>query len=153
MRVTVVDRTRQYTFSPDEPLAPGARPSAVAFATLVDECTQRPPERRVELDTTFPGLSPRTALPIVGLAGIPRGAFSALAANAYNVPFDVSGRPLRDRPAYRGDRIRSPAFPASFVPTDLGTIELHSEPVTIRGRIGVSAGADITPVAGAAVSH
>ena len=150
MRVTVVDHARQYRFSPDEPLAPGARPSAVAFATLVDECTQRPPERRVEVDTTFPGLTPRTATPIVGLAGIPRAAFSALATNAYNVPFAVSGDRYVTvrRTAVVGPQ---PAFPASFVPTDLGTIELHGEPVTIRGRIGVSAGADITPVAGAAV--
>lgn len=150
MRVTIVDHARQYTFSPDEPLVPGARPSAVAFATLVDECTQRPPERRVEVDTTFPGLTPRTAHPIVGLAGIPRAAFSALATNAYNVPFDVSGDRYVSvrRTAVIGPQ---PGFPASFVPADLGTIALHSEPVTIRGRVALSAGADVTPVAGATV--
>lgn len=149
MRVTVVDRARRYTVSPGEALA-GARPSAVAFARLVDECTERPPDRRVEVSTTFPGLTPRTAQPMVGLAGIPQAAFSALAANAYNVPFDVSGDryvTIR-RTAVIGPQ---PTFPATFVPADLGTIELHSEPVTIRGRVVASAGSVMTPVGGAAV--
>jgi len=150
MRVTVVDRGWEYTVSPDEPLAAGARPSAVAFATLVDECTQRPPDRRIDVDTTFPGLSPRTALPVVGLSGVPRTAFSALATTAYNVPLEISGDRYVTvrRTAVLGTQ---PMFPATFVPADLGTIGLHSEPVSIRGRIGLNVGSVITPVAGAAV--
>jgi hypothetical protein len=150
MRVTVDDRARRYTVSPDEPLLPGARPSAVAFATLVDECTQRPPERRVNVATTFPGLTARTVSPTVGLGGIPRAAFSALATHAYQVPFDVSGDRYVTvrRTAVLGPQ---PAFPATFVPTNLGTIDLHSDPVTIRGRVTTQAGVTITPAAGAAV--
>jgi hypothetical protein len=149
VRVTV-DHARRYTVSPDEPLAPGARRSAVAFATLVDECTQRPPERRVEVDTTFPGLTPRTAPPIVGLAGIPRAAFSALATTAYNVPLEISGDRYVTvrRVAVLGPQ---PTFPATFVPTDLGAIHLHSEPVSVSGRVGLSTGAVVTPIAGAVV--
>jgi hypothetical protein len=150
VRVTVVDRGWRYTVSPDEPLAPGARPSAVVFATLVDECTQRPPERRVDVDTTFPGLTPRIADSMAGLAAIPRAAFSALATNAYNVPFEISGdRYVRvGRTAVIGPQ---PTFPDTFVPTDLGTIELHSEPVSIRGRVGLAVGTVITPTTAATV--
>lgn len=150
MRVTVVDRGRRYTVSPDAPLAPGARPSALTFATLLDECTQRPPERRVDVDTTFPGLSPRTAHPMVGLAGIPTAAFSALTTNAYNVPIEISGDRYVTvrRTVVIGPQ---PTFPSAFVPADLGSIELHSEPVVIRGRVGLSAGTVITPIANAAV--
>ena len=150
MRVTVVDRGWRYTESPDEPLAAGARPGAVALATLVDECTQRPPDRRIDVDTTFPGLSPRTAPPLVGLAGLPRAAFSALATTAYNVPLEISGDRYVTvrRTAVIGPQ---PTFPATFVATDLGTIDLHSEPVSVRGRVGLSTGTVITPIAGAAV--
>jgi len=150
MRVTIVDRGWRYTVSPDEPLAAGARPSAVAFATLVDECTQRPPDRRIDVDTTFPGLSPRIALPVVGLAGIPRAAFSALATTAYTVQLEISGDRYVTvrRTAVLGPQ---PTFPATFVATDLGTIDLHSEPVSVRGRVGLSTGTVIAPIAGAAV--
>jgi hypothetical protein len=150
VRTVVVARGWRYTISPDAVVPAAGRPSAVAFAAVVDECTQRPPETSVTISTTLAGLTPRATDGLVGFAAIPGAVFGQLATQAYTIPFEISG----DRyVTVRRQAVIGPqaAFPQGFAPLDLGSIELHSRPVVIRGRVTDAGGVTPTPVAGATV--
>jgi len=124
-----------YTVGMDDPIPPGLRPMALVQVVLLDELTAQAPMGSITLDATLAGLSPRVAADgLVGWAGIPRNAFSALRLNNY----DFQGTISADRYVPLRLPIHVPMdgnFPASFTPVDLGTLNLHRLPVVLSGRV------------------
>ncbi len=140
-----------YTISPDERLPRGSRPSAIIAARLVDELTGSPPRSAVSITSEMAALTPRVAQDgLVGFAGVPSVAFPQLKTQVYTVPLEIAadGYVLARRAVALGPQA---AFPDSFSPADLGRIDLHREPVGIRGRVTTGAGLAATPVPNATV--
>jgi hypothetical protein len=142
----------KYTISPDDDPPLAQRWWAVARAQLLDEITAEPPRGEVFIGAELPGLIPRVAEDgLVGVAGIPRQLFPNLAAQAYSFRLAVWAEGFIRRRETVTMAAR-PSFPADFAPTDLGTLLLHREPITIRGRVALANDLITTPVGSAVVS-
>jgi len=149
---TYIADGRWYTISPDVDLPPGERPWALISAQLVDELTGQPPRGEVTIVSPGSGLSPRVGgRGLVGLAGVPARAFPQLGAQNYPVDLTVEAAgyiPMRLTKTV----LSIPGFPASFSPTDLGTVFLHRRPTVITGRVVLTSGITSTPIPGATVT-
>jgi len=141
-----------YTVSPEPALAPGLRTWAVLEARLLDEITGVAPEGQVSVSTLFSGISPRVAPGgMVGFAGIPVRAFPELMNTGYVVPVNIDAAGYI--PIERNVNVaQNAAFPASFAPTDMGTLQLHRTPTIIAGRVVLNTGIALQPIAGATVT-
>lgn len=89
-RRTVGVGDRSYLFSPDDPMPLSGRTWALVQARVVDEMTGEPPRSRITILARERGLVPRVASDgLVGLVGIPRHLFPALATQDYTVHLTV----------------------------------------------------------------
>jgi len=143
---------RAVTVSLDDPPLRGRRAWSLISARAIDETTMLPPRAPLTIEGDLPRLTPRIGDDgLVGFAGLPEDVFPQLGTAAYTVNMTLRApRFLRYRrqvnvPAVAG-------FPANFAPVDLGTIELHREPVSIVGRVVTPTALGSTPIAGATVS-
>jgi hypothetical protein len=84
------------------------------------------------------------------LVGIPTNVFPALAAQSYVVEAELTV-PGYVRHPLSAVVPQEPAFPAAFVPADFGDVQLHAEPVVVRGSVVVRIGSTTQPAAGADV--
>jgi hypothetical protein len=151
MRRVVTNGKWTYTISPDADLPEGMLARAVVSARLLDELTGRPPRTSITIETATPGLSPRVAEDgLIGLAAIPTRVFTRLDTQPYTIPLEMaaSGFVPIQRTVTLGPQA---SFPDTFAGIDLGDLDLHREPVVIRGRVTDAAGLVTTPVAGASV--
>jgi hypothetical protein len=151
-RRTEIVGTSSYIFSPDDPAPPPAtRFWAVVTARVLDELTGAPPRGDMNIKSTYPGLTPRVASDgLLGLVGIPMHAFPSLGAQPYVVKLTVSASGYV--PHHEETTIPVNAgFPNSFTPKNLD-LELHREPVVIRGRTVAASGNTTTPLTGMNVS-
>ena len=79
-----------YTVSPDSEVPLGFRTWAVVRGRLLDEITGTPPEGPINIDSPFPGISPRVAPGgLVGFAAIPVRAFPQLKNFPAAVPVTI----------------------------------------------------------------
>lgn len=151
MRRIVTEGAWTYTISPDLDLPAGALMSAIVSARLVDEISGEPPRDAISIDTDAQGLTSRVAQDgLVGLAAIPRRAFPALRLQAYVIPFEIAadGFVPVERTVTLGPQA---GFPGTFSGINLGQLDLHREPVVLRGRVTELVGLTATPIGGAAV--
>ncbi len=151
---TVQSGSWTYTISLDDPALSSDRIQALVRARLVDELTgealaSQPVVRPFGNDLTGTrvarALVPRTAAGgIVGLAGIPRATFPALDVQSYAVGLAVTAsgfipyRALGVLPMQLG-------FPATFIPADLGDLQLRRMPVVISGHVMRRVGSALIP--------
>lgn len=126
---------RAMTLAIDDDPVIGRRLWAVVKMRLVDELTGQPPRGAVRLETSETRVTPRVAAGgIAGLVADPAAAFPALAAQSY--PFEVIARADGYLPVRIQDEVpQTLTFPADFTPRDLGVVDLHAEPVALRGRV------------------
>jgi hypothetical protein len=136
-----------YTVSPELPLQDGRKTWAVVSARIFDEITGLPPESDITIQSSFSGISPRTAPGgLVGFAGIPVRAFPSLKLTGYIVPIAIQAEGYI--PVFRDVPIaQNAAFPDAFVPTDLGTLGLHRLPAVITGRVMLNTGTELQGIA------
>lgn len=88
-RVLVAD-SRTYVFSPDDRPSVGQRLWALVRARVIDELTGQPPFNTISLDSDAHPTTARVASDgLVGLVGIPRDVFPALALKNYTVRLSV----------------------------------------------------------------
>jgi hypothetical protein len=147
-----IDNGLTYTVAPDVRPPLGQRMWALVQAEILDELTGQPPLAALDIESPNLGVFPRVAEDgIVGLAGIPRDAFSELATQNYTVNLTITAaRYIAIKMAVVVASI--PTFPALFNTTDLGVVALHRAPMLIKGRVVVSSGVTSTPVPGAKIT-
>lgn len=155
-RRNVVVGNRSYVFSPDDPVPLGDRHWALLRVRVLDELIGRPPRGDMNIETEYPGLIPRVAADgLLGLVGRPLQVFPALnplhpSAQTYDVRFTVRvAGYLPRRELVTIPMI--PNFPDTFAPTNIN-LQLHREPIVIRGRTVEAAGNTTTPLPGITVS-
>ena len=141
-----------YTVSPEPELPDGMKRWAVLEALLEDEITGQAPLGAVNVQTSFAGLSPRVAPGgKIGFAAIPVLVFPLLRLKNYPVSFTIQAEGYI--PLLRNETILSNlAFPGSFTPLDLGTLELHRLPTAIAGRVVLNTGIAFQAIAGATIT-
>jgi len=146
MRRIVALNNTIYTVAPEDAIPLAARTWAIMSAHLVDEITGQAPQGTILLQASQAGLKPRIAADgLVGLTGIPQNIFPHLATTGYNfvVTMQAEGYVGLGMPV---SFALLAGFPNSFVPTDLGTILLHRQPVVVRGRVVAVSGHTTVPL-------
>ncbi len=150
-RRNIVAGTRSYVFSPDDPVPLADRNWSLLSARVLDELVGRPPRGDMSIETEYPRLTPRVGTDgLLGLVGKPAQVFPALNAQSYVVGFTVRATgyiPLREEVTIP----MIPTFPDTFAPTNID-LQLHREPIIIKGRTVESAGNTTTPLAGMMIS-
>lgn len=130
----VIDPISGWSLAPDGP-PPGAfYEQAVLTVTLQDEITGLPPAEPIQAATSTTGLTARASTGgLAGLVGSPIGLYSAgfIAGAPLQVSFSGDGFLPVSLSASLGAEA---GFPATFQPTDLGTVALHRQPLQITGR-------------------
>ena len=120
--------------APDDPPPLGARPQALLTASLLDEITGLPPEKRLQASTSNAGLLARMAAGgLGGLVGQPLAHFSPGFITGATLHLSVRGAgylPLTITATIGPE----PGYPAAFAPVDLGAVALHRTPVRLLGR-------------------
>lgn len=141
-----------YTVATEPELPDGMKTWAVLQARVLDEITGQPPLCDISIQTPFLGLSPRASSGgLLAFAAIPVRVFPALKTQSYTVPVTIQADGYI--PLFRSVTIvATPAFPATFTPTDLGTLNLHRLPTVIAGRVVLNTGTEFQGIAGAKVS-
>ena len=141
-----------YTISAEPELPDGMKTWAVLEALLVDEITGQPPLGPVNLQPSFPGISPRVAPGgKIGFAAIPIRAFPLLRLKNYPLSFTIEADGYI--PVLRNETIvADPGFPGSFSRLDLGTLKLHRQPTRIAGRVALNTGIAMKAISGATVT-
>lgn len=141
-----------YTVSLERPCQDGRKMWAVLRAQLIDEITGLPPESDISIQSPFSGLSPRVAPGgLVGFAGIPVRVFPKLKLSGYTVPITIQAEGYI--PVNRDVTIaKNSVFPDTFVPVDLGQVDLHRLPVAIAGRVAFNTGTAFQGIAGASIT-
>jgi hypothetical protein len=159
-QVVIEDGTR-YTIALDDDIPVGDRVWGVVQARLIDELTGATVSDRVILEAAGSGLSGRRARSslraqvamggVVGLVGIPSAALPALRTVPYEVGLSIKA------PGYLQANVTQPigpqpTFPQEFAQADLGDIELHRDPMVVRGRVVRRLGTgELVPLSGATV--
>jgi hypothetical protein len=138
--------------APDDPVPLSDRTWGVVRTRLVDELNGEVISTRVSVKCDQEGFYPRVGADgVAGLAAIPSRVFPELASQAYDVTLTIGAEGYISE-----DHIAAlpadPGFPVSFTPADLGNLELHREPIVLRGRTVVANGNTTSPAAGANVS-
>ena len=91
-RIVVAD-SRTYVFSPDDPPSVGQWLWALVRARVIDELTRQPPFSTINLDSdAHPAIARVASDGLVGLVGIPRYVFPALALKNYTVRLSVQAK-------------------------------------------------------------
>lgn len=91
-RVVKVD-SRTYAFSPDDQPPLGQRLWALVRARVIDELTRQPPFSTISLDSdAHPTIARVASDGLVGLVGIPRHVFPALALKNYTIRLSVQAK-------------------------------------------------------------
>lgn len=127
-------------------------PWGVVRVHLIDENTDRAPCTTPLAETAAPGFTARAAADgIGGLIAVPARVFPSLASQGYTViaTFGAEGfLSVTETIAIA----MQPGFPGSFQPVNYGPIELHREPIVLKGRTVSASGGVVTPVVGATVA-
>ena len=137
-------------FAGDDAPPPGARLSALVAARVVDEITGRPPLASIAVRADIPGTTRVSPGAVVGIAGVPREVFPALATRAYTVALTVETEGFLTRTA-PFDVAMDSTFPATYVPPVIADLAVHRAPLVIEGRVAQLAGGVSTPLSGARV--
>lgn len=152
MRRTFTDGGRTYTLAMDRALPAGAQMSAIVRMQLRDELTQKPPLGAIRITTPQAAAVPRTGeFGIAGLAGFPSKVLPFLATQAYDVNLEVDATGYVPMDLSVTFAIQA-TFPETFTPADLGTVDLHREPVSLSGRVYEQTPGGLVPLAGASVT-
>lgn len=136
-------------FAADDAPPPGARISALVAARVVDEITGRPPLASIAVRTDVAGTT-RVAGGVVGVAGIPREVFPALATQSYEVTLTVEAEGFLGRTVPL-DVAMDPSFPSTYSPLVIADLPVHRAPVVIEGRVVRLVGGVPTPLPAARV--
>jgi hypothetical protein len=149
--IQLEDRT--ILFSPDDSAPRAGRLQALVKLRVIDELSDGPPNSRLTLEVSEPGLIPRVAGDgLAGLVGIPQQVFPNLKMQDYFVHLTVKAVGYVPRDMEVQVAI-DPQFPTTFMPPPLINLALHREPIVITGRTMMLAKDNtITPLAGATVS-
>ena len=143
------DALSGWWLAPDDAPPIGARTQALLTATLIDEITGLPPDRRLQATTSNTGLSARMAEGgLAGLVGQPLAHFSPGFITGAKLQLSINGAgylPLALTVAIGSE----PDYPATFAPVPLGSVALHRTPISLAGRTvsrtrTVRAGATVT---------
>jgi hypothetical protein len=156
-RVEAVAST-QYDYCPDSLPPQADRMRAIMFGQFVDELSGLGLVAELSVSSGVQGLNPRTSNDgIAGLIGNPARRFPGLSANAASINMRVAARRYVERrfnfnlgPYNTG--LGYPAdFPAYFQPIDLGTVAMHRQATSLRGRTVQANGTPRLPLAGVRV--
>ncbi|MEJ7598215.1 MAG: hypothetical protein WKG01_09925 [Kofleriaceae bacterium] len=123
-----------YRACPDDPPAAADRLRAVVRWSAVDEITQAGPNVDFVIRTESLGLVPRVARDgFMGLVGNPGRLYPGLDLGSVEIAWSVSapGYLVRERTITLGPIA---GFPDQFTPVDDGVLQLHREPLVLRGR-------------------
>ena len=151
VRRIVEVESRPIHFAPDTPPPLARRAWALVRGRAVDELTGAPPRGAVKVEADAAGMTPRAAADgLFGLVGRPAEVFPELNLQNYEVSLTVrvAGYIARRETVLVPQDVN---FPEAFVPTNIGDLPLHREPIRLRGRTVLAAGNTTTPVAGATV--
>jgi hypothetical protein len=129
----VKDALSGWRLAPDGPIPAAWWPQELLSVAILDEITGLPPVVTPFAATTTPGVTARASATNAGLVGQPLARFR---------PGFIASSPLQlalSGPAYLPLTLNTqfgaePGYPHVFTPVDLGTVELHREPITISGR-------------------
>jgi len=138
-------------FAADDVPPPGARVSALLAARVVDEITGRPPLASIAVRADIAGTARVSTGGVVGVAGVPREVFPALASQDYKqVALTVEAEGFLPRTKLF-DVPQDTNFPATYAPPAIDDLAVHRAPVVIEGRVAQLAGGVSTPLVGARV--
>ncbi len=141
-----------YVVSPDDLPPLGTRLCLLAGVRLLDELTGQPPAASISVTTGVTYADARVAEGgLVGLVGIPRRAFPALASNSYVASFTVDADGYMPRTVAVSVPM-DPTFPATFTPPAISDLPLHRLPTVFRGRVVQKTGGKSVPLVGASVA-
>jgi hypothetical protein len=151
VRRNIVAGNRTYAFSQDDPVPLADRDWALISVGVLDELSGRAPRGAMNIETTYPRLTPRVAeAGFLGLVGRPIQVFPALNLISYEVDFTVRVAGFLPRREVLTIPI-IPTFPTDFSPTRID-LQLHREPIVILGRTVQAVGNIITPLPAMTVS-
>ena len=122
---------------------------ALVTARAVDEATGRAISGGLRITSDRPALTPIAGGDgIFGFGGRPRGVWGGAAASALGLRASVEAEGFLPR---RMDLTLAPqpGFPDTILPLKLGDVEMHRQPVRLRGRVVSASG---TPRPGATVT-
>jgi hypothetical protein len=143
---------RFYTISADDEVPVSRRIWAIIGTNLIDEITGEPPKSKVSIGVNNPRLNPNVVRDgIVSIVGIPEDVFPNLANQNYSIQLKVKAEGYI--PHHKEVTItRNIDFPHNFAPTEIGSLFLHRNPVTIKGRTVATNGNTTTPISDVSVS-
>lgn len=159
-RRIVATASKTYTVAMDDLRPAGRRLWGIVRGWLIDELTQRPIVGRVTIKTDKEGMVQQAvASGIAGLVGIPERVFSkvdpatgiydlAINAQQFTIVFGAEGYLSR---RWRVSVGPIPGFPDISVPISLGAVEMHRQPIIIRGRV-MRNGSPLAPAGGLTVA-
>lgn len=151
-RTTINYRGKTLTISPDNRVPPASRPQVLAHGRAIDELTRKPAKAELSVHAPKEGIQALVKTDgIIGFMGRPGEVFPKLDTNGYTfsarlraegyIPRNI----LVDIPSNSG-------FPDTFHPVDMGTVELHREPVFVAGRVLKKTGNVVAAVPNSAVA-
>lgn len=145
---TIRTARENYRVALEERQPAGQRLWGVVQRRLIDELTQRPIATRITVETDKKGLvQGSTAGGFAGLAGVPQWVFSDPDLSSHAHTFTAIFR-AEGYLAYEAQISLGPIadFPDVFAPLPTTTIEMHRNPISIRGRIMRNGAAPIPAV-------
>lgn len=152
-RQSIETGNKNYTIAPCDSRLAGERLWAIVQARLIDELTMRHVVTPITVKTNKKYLTPQTTTGgLAGLVGTPARVFAqpdlTTSVHEFKVTFNATGYLAYDS-TITIDPILD--FPNDFTPVFLGEIEMHREPVVIRGRVMEKNATPSEPVAGATI--